>query len=131
MVMVPAETLNMLEREAEDRAAAYRARILTAENETNHWKAENERLRAEVSKARQEGYVAAINTVRDACRQFDKELTDLAAECGQQFGGYADDYKHPTKIKNYGDERSAVVKARDELPLDGVKYATGDFHDLV
>lgn len=46
MVMVPAETLNMLEREAEDRAAAYRARILTAENETNHWKAENERLRA-------------------------------------------------------------------------------------
>jgi hypothetical protein len=46
-------------------------------------------------------------------------------------GGYADDYKEPTKIKNYGDDRDAVVKARDELPLDGNKFVTGEYDDLV
>jgi hypothetical protein len=34
-------------------------------------------------------------------------------------GGYADDFKEPTKIKNYADERREVVKARDALPLEG------------
>jgi hypothetical protein len=44
--------------------------------------------------------------------------------------GYADDYKEPTKIKNYADERREVVKARDALPLDGEKYTAGDFDEL-
>jgi hypothetical protein len=46
-------------------------------------------------------------------------------------GGYADDYKPPTKTKNYADDRRTVVKARDELPLDGTKHVEGDFDDLV
>src|ERR1700730_18702019 len=46
-------------------------------------------------------------------------------------GGYTDDYKEPTKIKNYADDRREVVRARDSLPLDGDKYAKGDFDDLV
>lgn len=46
-------------------------------------------------------------------------------------GGYADDYKEPTKIKTYGDDRDEVVKARDVLPLDGKKYAEGEFDELV
>jgi hypothetical protein len=46
-------------------------------------------------------------------------------------GGYADDYKAPTKIRNYADDRRGVVRARNALPLDGVKYAKGDFHELV
>lgn len=46
-------------------------------------------------------------------------------------GGYADDYKPPTKIKNYADDRRKVVKARNELPLDGKKFVTGGFDDLV
>jgi hypothetical protein len=46
-------------------------------------------------------------------------------------GGYADHYKEPTKIKIYADERRDVVKARDALPLDGKKYAEGDFDELV
>jgi hypothetical protein len=46
-------------------------------------------------------------------------------------GGYADDYKEPTKRKNYADERRAVVEARDAFPLDGEKYATGAFDDLI
>jgi hypothetical protein len=46
-------------------------------------------------------------------------------------GGYADDYKEPTKIKNYADERREVVKARDALPLDDPKLARGKFHELV
>jgi hypothetical protein len=45
--------------------------------------------------------------------------------------GYADDYKEPTKIKNYADERREVVKARDTLPLDGDKYTEGNFDELV
>jgi hypothetical protein len=46
-------------------------------------------------------------------------------------GGYADDYKEPTKTKNYADDRREVVKARDALPLDGEKFAKGDFDELV
>jgi hypothetical protein len=46
-------------------------------------------------------------------------------------GGYADDYKEPTKIKNYADDRNAVLEARHALPLDGDKFVTGDFDDLV
>jgi hypothetical protein len=46
-------------------------------------------------------------------------------------GGYADDYKEPTKIKTYADERRKVVKARGGLPLDGNKYAEGKFDELV
>ncbi len=46
-------------------------------------------------------------------------------------GGYADDYKEPTKIKNYEDDRDAVIKARDELPLDGDKFTRGKFDELV
>jgi hypothetical protein len=46
-------------------------------------------------------------------------------------GGYADDYKEPTKIKKYGDDRDAVIKARDKLPLDGEKFVTGEYNDLV
>jgi hypothetical protein len=46
-------------------------------------------------------------------------------------GGYADDFKEPTKIKDYADERREVVRARAALPLDGQKYVEGDFDDLV
>jgi hypothetical protein len=46
-------------------------------------------------------------------------------------GGYADHYKEPTKTKNYADDRRAVIEARDALPLDGDKFVTGDFNDLV
>src|SRR5258706_12437001 len=46
-------------------------------------------------------------------------------------GGYADDYKEPTKTKNYADDRREVVKARDALPLDGEKFVKGEFHELV
>jgi len=46
-------------------------------------------------------------------------------------GGYADDYKEPTKTKNYADDVKAVVAARHLLPLDGPKFATGDFDELV
>jgi len=46
-------------------------------------------------------------------------------------GGFADDYKLPTKTKNYADDRRAVVEARNALPLDDPKYATGDFNELV
>jgi hypothetical protein len=46
-------------------------------------------------------------------------------------GGYADDYKEPTKTKNYADERREVVKARDALPLDGEKLVRGSFDGLV
>jgi hypothetical protein len=46
-------------------------------------------------------------------------------------GGYTDHYKEPTKIKNYADDRRAVVLARNALPLDGEKYTKGDFDGLV
>jgi len=46
-------------------------------------------------------------------------------------GGYTDDYKEPTKIKNYADERREVVRVRDALPLDGKKYTEGGFDELV
>jgi hypothetical protein len=46
-------------------------------------------------------------------------------------GGYTDDYKPPTKTKNYADDRREVVNARDSLPLDGEKYAKGAFDELV
>jgi len=46
-------------------------------------------------------------------------------------GGFADHYKPPTKIRTYADDRRAVVAARDALPLDGQKFATGDFNDLI
>jgi hypothetical protein len=45
-------------------------------------------------------------------------------------GGYADDYKEPTKTKNYADERRDVVKARDALPLDGPKFVEGNINEL-
>jgi hypothetical protein len=46
-------------------------------------------------------------------------------------GGYADDYKEPTKTKYYGDDRKAVVDARNALPLDGPKFVTGEYDALV
>lgn len=46
-------------------------------------------------------------------------------------GGYTDDYKEPTKTKNYADDRREVVKARDAVPLDNPKYVTGAFDGLV
>lgn len=46
-------------------------------------------------------------------------------------GGYADDYKEPTKTRLYGDARRDVVAFRGALPLDGAKFADGDFDDLV
>ncbi len=46
-------------------------------------------------------------------------------------GGYADDYKEPTKTKNYADDKRAVARARDSLLLDGDKYAMGEFDDLI
>jgi hypothetical protein len=46
-------------------------------------------------------------------------------------GGYADDYKEPTKTKTYADERREVIKARDALNLDGKKYVNGAFDELV
>jgi hypothetical protein len=46
-------------------------------------------------------------------------------------GGYADDYKEPTKTKYYADDRRAVVAARDALQLDTPKFVTGVFDDLV
>jgi hypothetical protein len=46
-------------------------------------------------------------------------------------GGYADDYKEPTKIKNYADDRRGVVRARADLDLDLPKYVGGDFDELV
>lgn len=45
-------------------------------------------------------------------------------------GGYADDYKEPTKIRNYADDRRAVVAARNAFPLDGEKLAVGDKNGL-
>lgn len=46
-------------------------------------------------------------------------------------GGYADDYKEPTKVRNYADDIRTVIRARDLLPIDGVKFVTGAFHELV
>jgi hypothetical protein len=46
-------------------------------------------------------------------------------------GGYADDYKEPTKTKDYADDRRVVIAARNALPLDGQKFVTGDFDELV
>lgn len=46
-------------------------------------------------------------------------------------GGYADDYKEPAKSKYYADDRRAVVEARNALPLDGDKFATGAYDDIV
>jgi hypothetical protein len=46
-------------------------------------------------------------------------------------GGYADDYKEPTKTKSYADDRREVVKAREALDLDGKRYADGEFDELV
>ena len=46
-------------------------------------------------------------------------------------GGYADDYKEPTKTKNYADDRREVVRVRDALPLDGAKFVRGNFNELV
>jgi hypothetical protein len=51
----------------------------------------------------------------------------LIAVCG----GYADHYKEPTKTKYYADDRQTVVDARNALPLDGNKFVTGAFDDLV
>jgi hypothetical protein len=46
-------------------------------------------------------------------------------------GGYADDYKEPTKIRNYADDRRVVVTARNALCLNGEKFVSGEFNDLV
>jgi len=46
-------------------------------------------------------------------------------------GGYTDDYKEPTKTKTYADDRRQVILARDALPLDGDKFAKGNFDELV
>jgi hypothetical protein len=46
-------------------------------------------------------------------------------------GGYADNYKEPTKTKSYADERREVVRAREALPLDGDKFVRGTFNGLV
>jgi hypothetical protein len=46
-------------------------------------------------------------------------------------GGYTDDYKEPTKTKDYADDKRMVINARNALPLDGQKFVTGDFYDLV
>ncbi len=46
-------------------------------------------------------------------------------------GGYADDYKEPTKTRTYADERREVVRARDALPLDDPKLVRGKFDELV
>lgn len=46
-------------------------------------------------------------------------------------GGYADDYKEPTKTKSYADERRQVIQAREALPLDGAKFVTGEFNELI
>ncbi|WP_439925702.1 hypothetical protein [Nitrobacter sp. JJSN] len=45
--------------------------------------------------------------------------------------GYADDYKVPTKTKDYADDVRAVMEARQALPLDGPKFVKGKFDDLV
>lgn len=45
--------------------------------------------------------------------------------------GYADDYKVPTKTKDYADDVRAVMAARSALPLDGPKLVKGKFDDLV
>jgi hypothetical protein len=46
-------------------------------------------------------------------------------------GGYADDYKEPTKKRTYAEDRRKVVSARETLDLDGNKYVVGDFDSLV
>jgi hypothetical protein len=46
-------------------------------------------------------------------------------------GGYADDYKEPTKVKFYADDKRTVMVKRNALPLDGAKFVLGDFDELV
>lgn len=46
-------------------------------------------------------------------------------------GDYADDYKPPTKTKNYADARNSVVAARDALDIDPPKFTAGEFDALV
>jgi hypothetical protein len=46
-------------------------------------------------------------------------------------GGYADDYKEPTKTKTYTQAMADVIAARDALPLDEPKYTEGEFDELV
>lgn len=46
-------------------------------------------------------------------------------------GRYTDDYKEPTKIRNYADDVRAVATARDALPLEGTKFVRGKFDELV
>jgi hypothetical protein len=50
----------------------------------------------------------------------------IVASCG-----YTDDYKDPTKTKNYADDVRAVMSARDALPLDGAKFVKGEYDGLV
>jgi hypothetical protein len=45
--------------------------------------------------------------------------------------GYADDYKEPTKIRDYADDVRAVVEARSVLPLDEPKLVRGKFDELI
>ena len=46
-------------------------------------------------------------------------------------GGYADDYKEPTKTKFYNDDMREVLARREVIDLDGDKYATGPFDGRV
>jgi hypothetical protein len=46
-------------------------------------------------------------------------------------GGYTDDYKEPTKTKDYARDKRAVIEARTALPLDGRKFVVGAFDDVV
>lgn len=46
-------------------------------------------------------------------------------------GGYADDFKEPTKTKTYADEMRKVIEARNDLPLDEPKFREGGFDELV
>jgi hypothetical protein len=46
-------------------------------------------------------------------------------------GGFADDFKGQTRTKSYDQEKNLVVKLRNDLPLDGDKFVTGEFHELI
>lgn len=47
------------------------------------------------------------------------------------FGGYADDYKGPTRKKSYEDAVRRVENYRTALNLDEPKFVTGTYDDLV
>lgn len=45
-------------------------------------------------------------------------------------GGYADDYKHPTKTKTYDAAKRQVLNDRERLDLDPPKFTSGAFDAL-